>query len=161
MSNAIARDTALLSSLSVGNQPSRLLRIYAAFAGTVVVYPWLLVGIYANGRRAVSGGADAILGWACVAPFLTAVFSVPTFAFLVAIRNNDVSDPTISPEEIAARRAAHLVVAAPPLFILTGVALAIFNVPGLGILPWTLAWMAIFGIFAFLHRRGAPACSSR
>ena len=106
MSNAIARDTALLSSLSVGNQPSRLLRIYAAFAGTVVVYPWLLVGIYVNGRRAVSGSADAILGWACVAAFLTAVFAVPTFAFLVAIRNNDVSGPTISPEEIAARRAA-------------------------------------------------------
>jgi hypothetical protein len=156
MSNALARSTDLLSGLSAGNQPSRLLRIYAALAGAIIVYPWLLVGFYANGRRAVSGGSDAIFGWVGVAVCLTAVFAVPTFAFLVAIGNNGVPGTAAGPEEVAARRAAHLSVAAPPLFTMTGVALAIFNVPGLGILPWTLGWIAIFGILGFLHRCGAP-----
>lgn len=156
MSNALARSTDLLSDLSAGNQPSRLLRIYAALAGALVVYPWVLVGFYANGRRAVSGGSEAIFGWVGVAVFLTAVFAIPAFAFLVAIENGGVAGTTASPEEIAARRAAHLSVAAPPLFTLTGVVLAIFNVPGLGILPWTVAWIVIFGILGFLHRHGAP-----
>jgi hypothetical protein len=39
-----------LSGLSAGDQPSRLLRIYAALAGAVVAYPWLLAGFYSSGR---------------------------------------------------------------------------------------------------------------
>jgi hypothetical protein len=155
MSHALARSADALPGLSAGDQPSRLLRIYAALAGGVLAYPWLLAGFYANGRRAVSGGSDAIFGWAGVALFLTAVFAVPAFAFLVAIRNNGLPGRATRPE--AARRAAHLSVAAPPLFTLTGVVLAIFDVPGLGILPWTVGWIAIFGILGFLHRRGAPS----
>lgn len=156
MSNAFARSTGLLSGVSAGNQSSRLLRLYAMLAVAVVAYPWLLVGFYASGRRAVSGGPEAIVGWVGVAMCLIAVFAVPTFAFLVAVGNNGVPGTATGPEEVAARRAAHLSVAAPPLFTLTGVVLAIFNVSGLGILPWTLAWTAIFGILGLLHRRGAP-----
>src|SRR5689334_7572705 len=62
MSNAFARSTNLLSGLSASNQPSRLLRLYATLAGAAVIYPWLLVGFYASGRRAVSGGSEAIFG---------------------------------------------------------------------------------------------------
>lgn len=155
MSNALARSSDLLSGLSAGDQPSRLLRIYAALAGAVVAYPWLLAGFYSSGRRAVSGDSEAIFGWVGVVVFLTTVFVVPAFAFLVAITNNNAPGTAASPEETAARRAAHLAVAAPPLFTLTGVVLAIFNVPGLGILPWTLGWIAIFGTLSFLHRHGA------
>src|SRR5262249_51087974 len=72
-----------------------------------------------------------------------------------AITNNNAPGTAASAEETAARRAAHLAVAAPPLFTLTGVVLAIFNIPGLGILPWTLGWIAIFGTLSFLHRHGA------
>src|SRR5262245_1642882 len=46
VSNALTRSTNLLSALSVDDQPSRLLRIYAALAGAVVAYPWLLAGFY-------------------------------------------------------------------------------------------------------------------
>jgi len=145
VSNALARSSDLLSGLSAGDQPSRLLRIYAALAGAVVAYPWLLAGFYSSGRRAVSGDSEAIFGWVGVVVFLTTVFAVPAFAFLVAITNNNAPGTAASPEETAARRAAHLAVAAPPLFTLTGVVLAIFNIPGLGILPWTLGWIAIFG----------------
>ena len=155
MSNALARSSDLLSGLSAGDQPSRLLRIYAALAGAVVAYPWLLAGFYSSGRRAVSGDSEAIFGWVGVVVFLTTVFAVPAFAFLVAITNNNAPGTAASPEETAARRAAHLAVAAPPLFTLTGVVLAIFNIPGLGILPWTLGWIAIFGTLSFLHRHGA------
>jgi hypothetical protein len=152
VSNALPRSSDLLSGLSAGDQPSRLLRIYAALTGAVVAYPWLLAGFYAEGRRAVSGGPQAVFAWVGVALFLTAVFAVPAFAYLVAISNMMAA----SPEEVAARRAALFSVGAPPLFTLTGVTLAIFNVPGLGTLPWTLAWVAVFGTLAFLHRRGAP-----
>jgi len=60
VSNALARSSDLLSGLSAGDQPSRLLRIYAALAGAVVAYPWLLAGFYSSGRRAVSGDSEAI-----------------------------------------------------------------------------------------------------
>jgi succinate dehydrogenase/fumarate reductase cytochrome b subunit len=156
MSRALSRRTDLFSGLSAGDQPSRLLRIYAALAGAVVAYPWLLAGFYLSGRKAVFGGPEAVFDWVGVAVFVTTVFAVPAFAFLVAIKNNGAPGKTASPEEIAARRAAHLAVAAPPLFTLTGVVLAIFNLPSLGILPWTLGWIAIFGTLASLHRNGAP-----
>jgi hypothetical protein len=77
MSHALARSADALSALSARDQPSQLLRIYAALAGTVLAYPWLLAGFHVSGRRAVSGGADAIFGWPGVALFLTAVFAVP------------------------------------------------------------------------------------
>jgi hypothetical protein len=159
MGHALARSADVLSALSARDQPSRLLRIYAALATAVLAYPWLLAGFHLSGRGAVSGGSDAIFGWAGVALFLTAVFAVPAFAFLVAIQNNGIPGRALCPEEIAARRGALLSVAAPPLFTLIGVVVAIFDVPGLGILPWTLGWIAIFGTLGFLHRRATPALS--
>jgi len=146
----------MLSALSARDQLPRLLGIYAALAGAAIIYPWLLAGFHASGRSAVSGGPDRIFGWAGVALFLIAVFAVPAFAVLVAIQNNGLPGKALLPEEIAARRAAHLVVAAPPLFTFTGVVVAIFDLPGLGILPWTIGWLAIFGVLGFLHRRAAP-----
>jgi hypothetical protein len=115
MNELLARviDAHLLSSLSAGKRPSRLLRIYVALAGAVVVYPWFLVGLYANGRRTVLGGPEALFGWVGVAVFLMAVFAVPIFAFLVAIGNNGVPGTSAGAEEVAARRAAHLSIAAP------------------------------------------------
>ncbi len=159
VSDALARSSDVLSCLAAGHQPSRLLRIYAALAAAIVAYPWLLAGFYSTGRAAVSGGATPILGWMGVAVFITAVFAVPALAFVVAIENNGTRGTAAGPEEIAARRAAHLVVAAPPLYTFTGVVLAIFNLPSLGILPWTVGWTSVFSVLAFIHRHGAPASS--
>jgi hypothetical protein len=101
MNELLARviDAHLLSGLSAGKRPSRLLRIYVALAGAVVVYPWFLVGLYANGRRTVLGGPEALFGWVGVAVFLMAVFAVPIFAFLVAIgmRGSSNGPPAVTP----------------------------------------------------------------
>jgi len=133
-----------------------LLRVYAVLLGAALAYPWLLAGLYAAGRFAMAGGGGAA-GWAGVSLFAAGVLAVPALAAATALFNDGRRGAVKDGAAIAARRVAHAVFAAPPLFTAMGVILMIAGVNGQDALVWSLLWVGLFAVLAHRHRRGAAA----
>ena len=105
--------------------------------GLALAYPWSLVGFH----RAVgsTSTASASIIW------LLAAFLLPLSNILIAWRSEKWSDR----DQTAMRRMAFAALAAPPLFVSTGVLSGLLNSPLPDLWLWSLGWLTV-GIAASL-----------
>ncbi|MGH8081784.1 MAG: hypothetical protein ACREP7_14515 [Lysobacter sp.] len=102
-------------------------------------YPYLLQGFH----RAIvaSGESPSVLNSLLAALCLLGAIATPLIGLACAKRMSRNVSPV--PFELRARRLAYLSMAAPPLFVLTGVGLGLLHIPLSDKLVWVLAWSAI------------------
>jgi hypothetical protein len=96
-----------------------------------IAYPFFLQGFHA----AISGG-----GVALAAILLFGAFAMPLLGFVFAFRLAEISNPMVS--DLRARRLAYASIAAPPLFVFTGVAPGLVGLHVPDIMIWIVAWLA-------------------
>jgi hypothetical protein len=112
---------------SMARTKNRLVAVAPALAA--IAYPFALVGFHA----AIAG--DAVL---LAAVLLLVAFALPLLGFVLAFR----LARGMTAFDLRARRLAYASIAAPPLFVFTGVApgLAGIHIPDIAI--WSAAWLA-------------------
>lgn len=121
----------------------RLIGLSPALAA--IAYPFFLQGFHA----AVSP-PDGTLPLARVlsaAAFLGGAFAMPLLGFVFAYRLAGVIQP--SGFDLRAGRLAYLSIAAPPLFVFTGVTLGLVGLALPDIIVWIVAWLAAAVIAGF------------
>jgi hypothetical protein len=96
-----------------------------------IAYPFSLQGFHA----AISGG-----GVALAAILLFGAFAMPLLGFVFAFRLAEIPNPIVS--DLRARRLAYASIAAPPLFVFTGVAPGLVGLHVPDIMIWIVAWLA-------------------
>jgi hypothetical protein len=101
----------------------------AAPALTAIAYPFVLMGFHA----AISGKQIAL-----AALLLLAAFASPLLGFVFALRLAGGATAL----HLRARRLAYASIAAPPLFVFTGVAPGLIGLHVPDIAIWSLAWLA-------------------
>ncbi|MES2253989.1 MAG: hypothetical protein V4559_02975 [Pseudomonadota bacterium] len=110
-------------------------------AVAAINYPFFLKGFHA----AISSG-----GVVLAAVLLLAAFAMPLLGFAFAFRLAEIANPMAS--DLRARRLAYASIAAPPLFVFTGVAPGLVGLHVPDIVIWIVAWLA-----AALYVGFAPA----
>ncbi|HVF17399.1 MAG TPA: hypothetical protein VNA21_10815, partial [Steroidobacteraceae bacterium] len=121
--------------------PTRKLVALAPLVAALA-YPFLLKGFHAG-----IGQVNNVIAWGSAAFCLLAAFAMPMFA-LVCARELSRSERT-APFNVRARRLAYLAMAAPPLFVLTGVARGLLGRPLSDATVWIGFWLlaAAVGFF--------------
>jgi succinate dehydrogenase/fumarate reductase cytochrome b subunit len=113
--------------------PTRKLVALAPLAAALA-YPFLLKGFHAGIRQPTN-----VIAWGSAAFCLLGAFAMPMFA-LVCARELSRSERT-APFDVRARRLAYLAMAAPPLFVLTGVARGLLGRPLSDETVWIGFWL--------------------
>lgn len=113
--------------------------------GLTVLYPWALKAFHA----AITAGST--IGKIEAGLWLAAAFALPLAGLALALRGKA---PT------AARRLGFAALAAPPLFVLTGVVSGLLHSPVRDVWIWSVAWI-LAGVAASLARPDAAPASAR
>jgi hypothetical protein len=106
-------------------------------AAGAIAYPFLLDGFHLAVSPA--GGQLSTIRIVLATLCLFAATAAPFLGLLCAYRN---ADAAASPFELRARRLAYATIAAPPLFVLTGVGLSLLHLPVSDELVWVAGWLA-------------------
>ncbi|MEO7055045.1 MAG: hypothetical protein ABI191_08730 [Rhizomicrobium sp.] len=96
-----------------------------------IAYPFFLKGFHA----VISGGEVAL-----AAVLLLGAFAMPLLGFVFAFRLAEITNPMAS--DLRARRLAYASIAAPPLFVFTGVAPGLVGLHVPDIMIWIVVWLA-------------------
>jgi hypothetical protein len=118
-------------------------------AGLAILYPWTLWGFHA----AITAGPAIGAG-----PWLVAAFALPLAGLALAQAREPL--PGIGSLGPATRRLAFLALAAPPLFVLTGVVAGLLHSPVRDIWIWPTAWI-LAGVAASLARSSGVSAPTR
>lgn len=102
-------------------------------------YPFLLQAFH--GTVSSSEGAPSAALSAVAPAFLPGALATPLLALAVAWRLSQADQP--SRFALRARRLAYAAVAAPPLFVFTGVALGLLGSPVGDVSLWIVGWLAV------------------
>ncbi len=117
-----------------------------------MAYPFFLQGFHAAVSPA--DGSLSLARMLAATCFLCGAFAMPLSGFLFAYRLADVTRP--SGFDLRARRLAYLSIAAPPLFVFTGVTLGLARLSLPDVILWIAAWLAAAVIASFGSRAVEP-----
>lgn len=106
-------------------------------AAAALAYPFLLDAFH--GAVSPADGAMSFGRLALAAPCLLAATAAPLLGLACAYW---MTKAAASPYGLRARRLAYLRIAAPPLFVLTGVGLGLLHIPVSDELVWVAGWLA-------------------
>ncbi len=126
-------------------------------AAAAMAYPFILQAFHVTVSPA--GGVLSSARLIGAAVLLLTAFAMPLLGLGFAFRLTGLPYPTLF--DLRARRLAYASIAAPPLFVFTGVTLGILKLPVPDILVWILVWL-VAGLSVWLGgSTPAPEAASR
>ena len=120
-------------------------------SAAALFYPLTVKALYESGKllHRVNGPGD-LLGWIAIAVSVGLVYGVPAVGVGAAYLLG--RDERTSSAELMVRRLAHLAVASPPLFVLSGVVFYLLHAPSGDSALWSILWLAALAATAWAMR---------